>query len=72
VIRAIEIVSGEGAGPGHVAPYAGKATARSVLARLVKERDGGDRWAFARIGGERIEDRDLEYALNPSLHPCAR
>lgn len=59
----IEIVSGEGAGEGHIEPHTGKPTARAVLARLAKERCGGDRWAWARIDGERVEDHALEQAL---------
>jgi len=59
----IEIVSGEGAGEGTVEPHTGATTARSVLARLVKERCGGDRWAFARVDGRRVVDSDLEEIL---------
>lgn len=59
----IEIVSGEGAGEGHIEPHIGAATARSVLARLVKERCSGDRWSFARIDGQRVSDADLEDVL---------
>jgi hypothetical protein len=40
----LEIVSGEGA-QGTCEPYNGALTVRAVLARLTRERAGGDRWA---------------------------
>jgi hypothetical protein len=49
----IEIVSGEGE-IGTVEDYEGKRTIRAIKARLTKERCGGDRWAFVRVNGQRI------------------
>ena len=45
----IHIISGEGAGEGHVAGYTGARTVRAIKARLTRERCGGDRWAFVMI-----------------------
>jgi hypothetical protein len=50
----IEIVSGEGE-QGTVEDYEGKRTIRAIKARLTKERCGGDRWAFVRVNGQRID-----------------
>jgi hypothetical protein len=50
----IEIISGEGE-QGTVEDYEGKRTERAIKMRLTKERCGGDRWAFARIDGERYD-----------------
>ena len=50
----IEIVSGEGT-EGTVEEYTGKLTARAIKMKLTKERCNGDRWAFVKIDGERID-----------------
>ena len=44
----LAIVSGEGA-QGTDEPYAGAPTVRAVLARLTRERAGGDRWARVQL-----------------------
>ncbi len=67
----IDIVSGEGTAPGHIETFTGRRTARAILARLTRERCGGDRWAYVQIDSERIEgefdangaESDLERAL---------
>ena len=48
----LEIVSGEGDGPGTVEPYTGRRTRQALAARLNRERCDGDRWAFARNADE--------------------
>jgi hypothetical protein len=50
----IEIVSGEGEN-GTVEDYEGKRTIRAIKMRLTKERCEGDRWAYVRVDGERID-----------------
>ena len=50
----IEIVSGEGEN-GTVEEYTGARTAGAISARLKIERCGGDRWAFAKLDGERYD-----------------
>lgn len=62
-MHSIEIVSGEGTGEGTIEYYDGDETAKAILERLTEERCNGDRWAFARIDGERVEDEDLGEAL---------
>jgi hypothetical protein len=59
----IEIISGEGTGEGTVEDYDGEQTAEALIERLTEERCNGDRWAFCRIDGERVEDCDIEGAL---------
>jgi hypothetical protein len=59
----IEIINGEGTGEGTVEEYTGVQTARAIRARLTRERCGGDRWAFARIDGQRAEDGVIDDAL---------
>jgi hypothetical protein len=59
----IKIVSGEGSGEGTVEEYDGKITARAVLSRLRRERCRGDRWAFARLDDERMDDADMARRL---------
>jgi hypothetical protein len=61
--KKIEIISGEGTGEGTVETYGGKHTIKALAARLGKERCKGDRWAFCRIDGQRVADRDLIDAL---------
>ena len=54
--KRIEIVAGEGDGPGTAEIFTG---ARSILAirrRLARERCQGDRWAFAEIDGQRVDE----------------
>jgi hypothetical protein len=65
----ITIISGEGTGEGHVERMSSGACAREIRARLTKERCGGDRWAFVRVDGERVDDKApmaLEHAIIPS------
>lgn len=62
--KRITIVSGEGTGCGHIKMFKGSQTARAVRARLVRERCGGDRWAYARVDGERVDDADLDCVLH--------
>ena len=50
----IEIVSGEGE-QGTVEEYTGEKTEAAIIARLIEEEAGGDRWAFARIDGVRYD-----------------
>lgn len=50
----IEIISGEGE-QGTVEDYKGKRSERAIKMRLTRERCDGDRWAFARINGERYD-----------------
>lgn len=45
----IVIISGKGAGPGHVERYEGCGSDRALKARLTRERCSGDRWACALI-----------------------
>lgn len=52
----IEIVSGEADGPGTIELYEGTRSPRAIRARLTRERCGGDRWAYVRIDGVRVED----------------
>ena len=59
----IKIVSGEGTGNGHIELYTGKRTARAVLARLTRERCGGDRWAYATVDGERFDGEEIDQVL---------
>jgi hypothetical protein len=56
--RVIQIVSGEGVGEGVIETYSGARTLRALRTRLTKERRGGDRWAFVKVDGERVDDLD--------------
>lgn len=55
----IEIVSGEGTGEGTTEDYNGTQTPDELIALLDTERCNGDRWAFARIDGERVSDDEI-------------
>lgn len=69
----IEIVSGEG-NAGTAEAYTGARTASAIRAQLTRERAGGDRWAFVRIDGKRVHDRqydDLENALPPAVEAAS-
>ena len=59
----IEIVSGEGEGEGTIELYDGKRTARALLSRLNGERCNGDRWAFAKFDGLRVEEVEIRRFL---------
>ena len=50
----IEIVSGEGE-LGTVEEYNGKRTIKAIKSRLTKERCDGDRWAYLKIDGQRMD-----------------
>lgn len=50
----IEIVSGEGT-MGTVEEYNGKRTVKAIKARLTKERCNGDRWAYLKADGQRVD-----------------
>ena len=50
----IEIVSGEGE-TGTVEKYNGKRTIKAIKSRLTKERCNGDRWAYLKIDGQRMD-----------------
>ena len=50
----IEIVSGEGE-LGTVEEYNGKRTIKAIKSRLTKERCNGDRWAYLKIDGQRMD-----------------
>ena len=66
----IEIVSGEGTGPGKVEPFRGKKTSRAVYARLARERRDGERWAIAIVEGDRVTNRhQLQIALGEPVYP---
>lgn len=45
----VQIVSGEGDGPGTVETYDGHRTTSAIRTRLREEQAGGDRWAYALI-----------------------
>jgi hypothetical protein len=45
----VEIISGEGLGPGTIETHTGARTMRAIKMRLTKERCDGDRWAKARV-----------------------
>ena len=52
--REITLVSGEGA-EGTCEPYLGSRSISAMKRRLTKERQGGDRWAFYRVDGRRLD-----------------
>jgi len=69
----IEIISGEGTENGTVEEYTGDRTMPAIMLHLARaRRPGGDRWAFARIDGERVEDLDIPRALWGYRPYCAR
>jgi len=47
VFEGLEIVSGEGDGPGTEEPYTGRPSIRALKGKLKREECGGDRWAWA-------------------------
>jgi len=51
----IEIVSGEGDGEGTAQLHTGVPSVRAVRAAIKREQCNGDRWAYARVDGQRIE-----------------
>jgi hypothetical protein len=51
----VEIVSGEGDGPGTIEVFKGTRTARAIRKRINKEKCGGDRWCFLLVNGIRID-----------------
>jgi len=52
--REITLVSGEGM-LGTSAPYLGSRSITQMKRVLTKERQGGDRWAFYRVDGRRLD-----------------
>lgn len=50
----IEIVSGEGTGPGTTELFTGRRTLLAISRRLARERCKGDRWAYALVDGQRL------------------
>ena len=50
----LEIVSGEGE-IGTVEEYNGKRTIKAIKSRLTKERCNGDRWAYLKADGQRVD-----------------
>jgi hypothetical protein len=45
----IVLVSGAGAGGGESKKYTGKRTIRAIRAKITRETDHGDRWAYALV-----------------------
>lgn len=58
-MASVEIVSGEGTGEGTIEAYKGKLTCRAIRTRLNREREGGDRWAYLKVDGDRVSDANL-------------
>jgi len=59
----IEIISGEGTGDGHTHLWTASLHVPSIRRRLTKERCRGDRWAFCRVNGLRVDDDDIGDAI---------
>lgn len=57
------IVSGEGEGEGSVTYLEGPIDVTAILRALAVERSGGNRWAYLRLDGQRIDDEHIAYAL---------
>jgi hypothetical protein len=64
MVHRIEIVSGEGDDNEMIEEYTGMVSVSILRSVLDGERCEGERWAYLRIDGERIDDRPYEEGGN--------